>query len=380
MGFLSDWLGKKADTSEIVDAITAKTQSAIYYKELAKHIAVSYIANTISKCEFKVYENGAEVKNELYYALNVAPNPNQNSSEFLNKLIQTLYRKNEALVVPINDKLYVADGYSIEERQLKENMFRNISVEQKSIRKSYKASDVFYWKLDEKSIDTLVNGLYDIYGQVIQSALNAFRRGNGQKYRLMLDQMRAGEPKFVEQYNTIIKEQLQEFIEADDAVFPEYKGYTLNTLGESKQSSSGEIINIRKEIFDVIAEAYKIPLPMMYCDVDNLDQVVNVFLTFCIDPLADRLEEELTRKTNTFATWNGGKNYVQVDTTCIKHIDIFEIAPQADKLIGDGMYSIDELRVKVGDVPLNSEFSRKHWITKNYSDVEDINNSAEGGE
>ena len=380
MGFLTDWFGKKVDKAEILDAITAKTQSAMYYKELARHIAISYIANTISKCEFKVYEDGKEMKNELYYALNIDPNPNQNSSEFINELISTLYRKNEVLVVPINSKLYVADGYSVEERHLKENVFKCVSVERQQVRKTFKASDVFFWKLGEESLDRLVNGLYDIYGQIIQSALSAFKRGNGQKYKLTLEQARAGDPKFVEQYNTVIKNQLKEFIDADEAVFPEYKGFALNRIGETKQSSSGEIINIRKEIFDVIAQAYKIPLPMMYGSVDKMDQIVKVFLTFCIDPLADMLEEEITRKTNTFARWNSGQSYVRVDTTCINHIDIFDIAANADKLIGNGMYSIDDLRIKVDDMPLNTEFSRKHWVTKNYSNVEDINTDTEGGE
>ena len=34
------------------------------------YIGISYIANTLSKCEFKTYENGEEVQNRLYYMLN----------------------------------------------------------------------------------------------------------------------------------------------------------------------------------------------------------------------------------------------------------------------------------------------------------------------
>jgi len=73
--------------------------------------------------------------------------------------------------------------------------------------------------------------------------------------------------------------------------------------------------------------------------------------------------------------------YFDVDTTMIMHLDIFEIADKVDKLIASGTYCIDEIRVKLGENPLNNEFSRQHWITKNYSKIEDaLNGIDEGGE
>ena len=47
-----------------------------------------------------------------------------------------------------------------------------------------------------------------------------------------------------------------------------------------------------------------------------------------------------------------------------------------DKLISSGMYSVDDLLIKVGDLPKGTEWSEKHWITKNYQDI----NALEGGE
>ena len=61
------------------------------------------------------------------------------------------------------------------------------------------------------------------------------------------------------------------------------------------------------------------------------------------------------------------------------HIDVFEIAEKIDKLISTGMYSIDELRSKISDTILNTDWSDKHWITKNYSEITQIDN-LEGGD
>lgn len=368
MGFFTDWLGRQV-TGAKMETVGNNTEAQLYFRELALYIAKSFIANTISKCEFKVYKNGEEVQDELYYALNVDPNPNQSSSQFLNQLISTLYDKTDVLVIPHKGRLYVADGFTIEERPLKENVFSNVSIEGASIAKSFKASDVFYFRLDNRSVKALIDGLYETYGQLFAVACKAYKKRNGSKYKLILDRGATGDKVFMDQFNTVIRQQLESFIENEDAVYPQFKGQDLQSLPVTAQPSS-DVIALRKEIFEVTAQAFKIPLPMMYGNITNMQEIVRVFLTFCIDPLADMLSEELTRKINTFETWNGGRNFVRVDTSRINHFDLLDVADKADKLVSCGVASIDELRKVLDMQPLLTEFSQKHWITKNYSEVE----------
>lgn len=367
MGFLTDWLNRTVSDAEL-ETVTGKLAEVLYYKELALYIAKSYIANTISKCEFLVYENGKEVKNELYYALNVSPNNNQNSSQFLNKLINTLYDKNEVLVIPKGNRLYTADSFTVNEQPLHDNVFENIVVENQALAKSVKASDAFYFKLDDDCVKKFVDGMFSTYSQLLSCAVASYKRGRGQKYKLILENVQAGDKKFAEQFNTVIKDQLKEFIESDTAVYPQFRGQDLTELPKSVETTS-DLISLRKEMFDIVAQAFKIPQTMMYGNITNMQEIVKVYLTFCIDPLADMIGEELTRKTNTFKTWNGGKNFIKVDTSRINHVDIFEVADKADKLIASGVACVDEVRKVLDWQELGTEFSQKHWITKNYSDV-----------
>lgn len=367
MGFLTDWLSRKVSDAQM-ETITGDLAKALYYKDLALYIVKSYIANTISKCEFKVFENGTETQNELYYALNVDPNPNQSSSQFLNMLVNTLYDKNEVLVVPIKNKLYVAESFSIEEHPLSENIFTGVTIEKQSFAKPFKASKVFYFKLDNKSVKSLLDGAFETYCQLFASAIASYKKGNGQKYKLLLEQTRAGDAKFVEEFNTVIKKQLQTFIENDTAVYPQFKGQELQEFA-GKTQTADDFIKVRKEMFEIAAQACKIPLPMMYGNITNIQEIVKVFITFCIDPLADLISEEITRKINTYDTWKNNKLFVRVDTSKINHIDILDVAEKADKLIASGICSIDELRETLDKQPLNTDFSRKHWVTKNYTDV-----------
>lgn len=375
MGLL-DFLGKRVELKDL-DTIFAQKTDQLYFKELALYIAISYIANTISKCEIKVYKEGKEVHDELYYALNVNPNPNQNGSQFINKIVERYYRDGHALVVPFNDtRLYCADGFAIDEKPLNDNLFCNIEIETKQIPRKYKASEVFYFKLDNTPVKRLIDGLYGTYAEVMNYAMEAYKRSNGTKYKLILENYKAGDASFNELFEKVIKKQLEAFIKNNNSVYPQFKGTDLQVFGSGSTASSADIIAIRKEIFDTTAQAFKIPQSMMYGNITNMNEIVKVYLSICIDPLADMISEELTRKTNNYATWARGDR-VMVDTSCINHIDVLEVADKVDKAISSGVASVDEIRERLSMEPLNTEFSMKHWITKNYTSEETAVNQSD---
>lgn len=363
---LFNFLEKKVDNAGISAIITQKIERAVF-KELALYIAISYIANTLSKCEIKVYKDFKEVKDdEWYYLLNVSPNPNQNASLFINQVIENYFYNGEALVTLENDRLYCADSFNlVDDNPLKEYIYHNVTFNGHQVRKRYKAGDVFHFKLDNRNVRSLVEGLYSQYGEIVDLAIQTFKRTNGKKYKLILDQYDAGDPKFAQLFEASIREQLKTFIDNDNSVYPQFSGMDLQEFSTAAAGNSNDIIAMRKEIFDTTAQALKIPLPMMYGNITNMNEIVKVFLSICIDPLADMLSEELTRKRYTFEEWKKG-NFIVVDTSCINHIDILEAADKVDKLIGCGAFNIDMALERLGKQPLNTDFSKAHWLTKNY--------------
>jgi HK97 family phage portal protein len=241
---------------------------------------------------------------------------------------------------------------------------------------------MLYLKLDNKDVKALVDSVYLQYGEVIGTALKAFKKTNGTKYKLLLEQYRAGDPAFVKIFNDVIQKDLKTFIENDNAVYPQYKGLDLQEFSSKNPQNTSDIISMRKEIFEVVAQAFKIPLSMMYGNITNMNEIVKVYLSFCIDPLADMISEEMTRKCFTFSEWEKGC-YVKVDTSCINHVDILEVADKLSYAIGSGAVTIDDLRNRIDLPELDNEFSKKHFITKNYAPAEDMANPMEtmkGGE
>lgn len=370
---LFTFLEKKINNAEY-KVLVAKAMEKAVFRELAVQIAVTYIANALSKCEFKTYENGKEVKGETYYKLNIRPNPNENSSQFIQHFVKNYYFCDKgALIVNYDGGMHVADSFDLDESNpLKPYVYKNVTFGSTKLKHNVHRSDVLHLRLEDTKVKELVDAVGMEYGKVISLAMQSFKRTNGKKYKLLLDQYQAGDPKFKETYEKVLQEQLKAFIESDgSAVYPKFNGIDLQEFSTAQPTSSSDILAVRKEIFDVTAQGFRIPLPMMYGNITNMNEIVKVFLTFCLDPLADMVSEEFTGQTYGYEGWSRG-NYIKVDTSCINHIDIFEVAPNAEKLISSGLTSIDELRPYLNFNPLGTEFSIRHYITKNFEPAENV--------
>lgn len=374
-----DFLGRKIDTADI-SSVATKAMEEAAMKELALQIAVSYVSNTLSKCEIKTYENGEEVQGLFYYLLNVQPNQNQNASQFINQIIENYVYDNEALVVLHKDRLYCADGFTVDETEpLKGYRYSNIYFGSQQLSRERKANEVFHFKLDNKDIKRQIDLLNAKYGEIIDLALNTYKATNGRKYKLLLEKYSAGDSAFKEQYDKVLKQQLKTFIESDNAVYPQFKGTDLQEFTASNRTDTTDIVAMRKEVFETTGQAFKIPLSMMYGNMTNINDVVKVFLTFAIEPVAKMLSAELTRKRYTFEEWQRGC-YVEVDTSCISYADILECADKTDKAIASGVTNIDELRPRFRLKKLNTDFSTAHFITKNYDLAENMLKTLEESE
>lgn len=373
MRFLSsnffDFLNKKTD----VRIISSKNYESFYIKEIALHTAVSYIANTISKCKFKVYRNNKIQNDDLNFILNVQPNQNENSSQFWNRVVEKYFYDGEALIIPKGDNLYIADGFSYDEIGMNEHVFKSICVNNVSIQKDYKQNKVLYFKLDNINVTSLINGLWSDYGELFGGAIKNFKKNNSRKWKLKIDSMKSGDAVFNENYKKYIKEDLKEFLEKDNVVYPEFDGIDLQEMKLSNGSTDDSLINLRKEIFDIISVLFKIPNTMLLGNMNNMKEITNIYYTQCIEPLANMISEELTRK---FFTRNEYKNgcRIKVDTTCIEHVDVFEISNYIDKLVASGIFSVNEIRSMLDYEIIDEENSDMHFITKNYTLLKDAEN------
>ena len=94
------WILSKLGLGGTAEISSLELQQALEeyrIRELAFHTCVAMIANAVGKCTFKTYRKHEENRGEEYYLWNVEPNPNQNSTAFLHKLIYQLYKARLAI-------------------------------------------------------------------------------------------------------------------------------------------------------------------------------------------------------------------------------------------------------------------------------------------
>lgn len=345
----------------------------VYFRELAFWSAVNMVANAISKCEFKTYANGEETKGPEYYLWNVRPNRNQSSSTFLHKLIATLYQNNEVLVVQQNQQLLVADNFSHIEYALFDDVFSNVSVGDFTFSKSFKQSDVLYWKLNAKNMRKVTAALYTSYSKLLNYTIKAYQKSRGTKGIFSYETLPVAGSNDEKAFKDLIDNKFKSFMSAGDAILPLGRGQKYDDIG-SKTYSSESTRDIRAmidDISDFTAKAFGIPPPLLRGDVQGVSDALDNFLTFCIDPLADMLQEEIVGKRYAPEEYANG-NYLKIDTKAIKHIDLLSVSTSIDKLISSGAYSINDIRKVCNDEPIESDWANQHIITKNYSTVDEL--------
>lgn len=356
-----------------------ESAASVYFKSAALETALSYISGAIVKSEVKTYAKNAEEKGTLYRLLNCSPNPNQNASEFWTKLVYTLMLDGECLVVKIRDGLYVADSFSVDKKWLLKNVYQGVSVEGEQLARKFRADKVIHLSSGNTQLSALIKGLWLEYGDLIHYAVDGFKRGSGSKYKLTIDAAQAGTRKYAEQDEADRQDPtgtLATFMSKANSTYIQHRGVDLQQLGTSG-CESGAVTAMRKEIFETVATICHIPPPLIFGTMTNIRDLNQAFLTYAVDPIAKQISDEFSVKCYTEDEWASG-SYVQVDTSRISHVDIFEKSSNISQLIGAG-FSLDEIRAATGWPRINTPESQEHLITRNYAPIDDLLREISGG-
>jgi len=372
--------GEILTTTQVTDEEFYNIVAEIHIRELAFWSSVNMIANSISKCELKTFKNNKEIKGQEYYLWNISPNKNQNSSAFTHKLISQLYRFNECLVIEENGQLLVADSFQQTEYAMVDNLFEGVTVGNYTFAKKYNMSEVMYFKLSEKDMRKVTNGIYEGYGKLIAYGMKAYQKSRGNRGVLNYETIAQGNEKAKEAFDDLMNNRFKKFFTAENAVLPLPKGYVYTDIGSKTYSNEGtrDIRAMADDISDFTAKGFGIPPALAKGDIAGIKDAVKSYLTFCISPLTDMLSEEINRKRNGYSGFSQG-NYLKIDIRAIEHIDLLSMASSVDKLIASGCYSINEIREVIGDTRIEEPFADAHYITKNYSTVEDVLNALNAG-
>jgi HK97 family phage portal protein len=368
MDKLRSWFGVSTSTNP-QDWIEIDIPTSLAVKELAVFCATSLIGNAISQCEIKTYENGKPVKGTDYYSLNIKPNKNESASQFWCKVIQTMYTsglERGALCFVRNNEMFCADDYTIQDKDpFKGNTYTGISVDGVNVQGDMKSNKAIVFKMESKNAYVLINSMYNEYGQLVADAMQKFEDSNVSKYKLKIEGIQAGDETFNSEFETYLKEPIQKFVGNSTNVLVEYDGRALEKFENGSDKNADDVRNLITQVFTIVGKAFKIPDSLMLGNITNMAEVVDEFLTFAVDPVADMIGKTLTAQYYTPMEFAQG-NYYKVDTSKINHMSPTKLADSIDKLISSGFMTINEVRYLFDYDTATEDFCNKHILTKNY--------------
>ena len=137
---------------------------------------------------------------------------------------------------------------------------------------------------------------------MIVASERAFGYDFGQHWKVHLDHAPQGNPEFAKQFAQMMENQIKPFMKSENGVLPEYNGYDWQNLSSGSRGTSRDIRALHDDIFDFTAKAFHIPTVLLSGEVAGTADAISRWLTVCIDPLSDQLQEEINRKRRFFSS------------------------------------------------------------------------------
>ncbi|HFL3113305.1 TPA: phage portal protein, partial [Clostridioides difficile] len=299
-----------------------KLEATIFYKEFALRSCISIIANALVLSEFQTFKNGKSIKEKNYYLFNIEPNQNQNATEFWQEVITRLVYDNECLVIQENEQLFVAESFSVDKYVFYEDIYKDVTIRNYKLDRSFRESDVLYFKLNVESIKTVIDYLYNDYKDLLSSAMKGYKKNNSEKGVLEIDTNYPQTREAQERLNDLLGNKFKRYFESDNAVLPLSNGlkYTENTKASSIKDSR-DIRAIIDDVMDFVCAAFHIPAGLVKGNISGVEGITDNFLNFSVNPIARLITTEITRKMYSRDNFFE-KSYVKVDTQKIANMGL----------------------------------------------------------
>lgn len=361
-----------------VDVGSISAGLEVYLERMAFWSCVRKIGAAVSAVEWETYRRGKSVRAREYWAWNYEPNPNENREQFFSHLIGQLFQHQEALIIETKGGgRFIADDFTIEKR-LSGNLYRDIVVDGESVQGMYRSEDVIHLTISGDRIRQILTAIAATEGKLIKTAASSYIRGSGMRGTLRIEETAEATEDFDETYEDLINNKFKKFFTAENAVLPLFEGYDFTERQHPGAGMKGtrDIRSLIDDVVELTAQAIGIP-PSIAAGKDVKNEDFKEFMTVCVQPLVRMIAEEMNRKIYGRDLVFAG-TYIVPNYAGVRYTDLFDVANPIDKLIGSGAFCINDIRMRLGLDVIDEPWAWQHWMTKNYSSVDDLLNSVDG--
>ena len=367
---------KKGELYSYMDTISVDIQK-LALSELAIEKAVGMIAKAIAKSEFIVERNHVRTKDDVYWLLNIQPNPNETATDFWISAIRKLLLETECVICLVNGNMYIVDSYTINDVVMLPQTYSNIVITSNektlTLRYPFQGNNIIHLKARNEKIKRYLKKVLNLYNNIASAVSAAKKIESTPKFSLDIEGaaplIRTKNPDGTDKSLTIdqYRESVKKLLESDDIeIITNRSGLSLSQIKIDIDANSEDIVKMAKEIFTECALAFDIPKAVFLGEITEKADSTNEFITYAVDWIVEMLNDSLNAKFVGKEDYLKGEK-IWVDMSKYKHVDIIESAANLDKLRSIG-FNFDEVRTMVGWEELGTDFSQERVITKNYTD------------
>lgn len=381
--WLKEWINPP-ESSLIVDVELFNESSKMIIQEILINHGIELIANAASRCKLDIYTDDEYRNKEMDYIFNIRPNENENATSFWNRVYTRLYKENEALVISINDKLFLAYNWNVNSTIIYGKRYSNIQIDDEngnmiSLSRTFSSDEVFHFRLGENKATNFLKSFYIKYDRLIANSINQFMVNNASKFLVGLPttapniQIHGSDNK-EKDMKSYVDTLAGKLTSNEDEIIQTFNNMSVEEL-QKKTYSDPHFTKVIKEFGDLTANALSIPLDVFWGTKTEKSQASDDFITFSLLYPLEILETEINGKTFERDEYKKGYRVV-INKNGIKYRSPLDLASNLDKLAAIG-YSFNQ-RQSMLDLPhIDEEWANKHYVTKNYMDVENIEDDTE---
>lgn len=365
---------KKNEFQSYMDIISVNIKKLSIAK-MAVEKAVNMIAHAVAKSEFVVQRANGRVKDNIYWKLNIQPNPKQTGTDFWIEVVQKLLTEEEAVICRVGKNFYLAESFQ-ETGGMVLPLYKNIAFrindETVVTNQTISGSNVIHLRAKNKKIRQYMENVIQMLNETIDAMNAAKKIESTPKFALNVEgsipTIMSKNPDGTDKKLTIddYKDSIKQLMESENIeILINQKGLKTEQMKIETKVTSEDIVKYTKEIMTDCAFAFDIPRAVFLGEITEKADSTNEFITYAVSWIIEIIEDSLNAKLVGEKDFIEGE-YIWIDITNFKHVDVIESANNLDKLRAIG-FSFDEILKMIGYAELNTEFSKERVITKNYT-------------
>lgn len=372
-----EFLWKRDKEIQYLAEIIAVDMEKLNLSKLAIEKAIMMIAKAIAKSDILIQTESKE-KNKQEYRLNIQPNDHECGTVFWTEVVRKLLTIQEALIIPLGGKYYLASAWQVSNNVLNERNYSDITLTcagyNYSIYKKFRSSEVIHLKYDNARIRLYLQNVVGQYDRTLDAVNAMMRMSSMPRFKLKLgtsalsfrEKQADGTDKIMTKDQYVKK--IKNLLESDElVVLTESDNVSVNQLQVNTAVKAEELAKTALQINNEVANAFDIPEAVFNGNITEKSDATNEFITYAVGPVAEVINDTLTAYIVGEADYCAKDEKVMVWLARFKHVDVVDSAVNLDKLRGIG-FNYDEIREMVGYPLLNTEFSQARALTKNYGE------------